>query len=205
MLEVGDKPMLEHIIDGLKKHGLNNFYLAVNYKAEIFEEYFKDGADFDCSIQYLKEEKRLGTAGPISLLPNTINEPFIVMNGDLLSNIDFSELLDFNIEKQSVVTMCVKEYEVQIPYGVIKVDQGFAKSFTEKPLEKYQVNAGVYVFSHKLIPKVPTDAYFDMSTFLNNLLSENIYPLCFDLSHNWIDIGKESELIKARELFSKKK
>ena len=199
MLEVGGKPILKHILDSFLRVGFKNFYFSVNYKAEIIMDYFKNGNSENCEIKYLIENKKLGTAGSLSLLPEDVAGPIIVMNGDLLTPVDFRRLISFHKTHDSPMTLCTRNYEFQVPYGVINISNEKAISFDEKPTQQFSVNAGVYVINSQLIRKyIPKDQYFDMSTFLNVLLKEDIKASCFPMIEKWIDVGRVDDLISAR-------
>lgn len=162
MVKVAGEPILERIIRRLINQGFSQFNISVNYKAEIIEDYFKDGSHLDCKINYLKESKRLGTAGPLSLLKNN-GKPVVVMNGDLLTHVNVGQLLNFHLNHEAKVTMCMRDHEIQIPFGVINVEDGYAKSFHEKPTYNFNVNAGIYVIEPEIISMIPRDEYYDMS------------------------------------------
>ena len=151
LLEVGDKPILETILESFTTYGFRRFFLSVNYKSDMIEDYFGDGSDWGVEITYIHEEKRLGTAGPLSLLPERPEESVLVMNGDLLTKLNFAHLLEFHRKHNSAATMCVREYEMQVPYGVIEAADHRIKKIEEKPINRYFVNAGIYV----LEPDVP--------------------------------------------------
>ena len=139
MLKVGNKPILETIIKNFAAHGFVNITISLNYKAEMIREYFKDGSDFGVNIDYVEENTRLGTAGALSLLKEQPNEPFFVMNADLLTDVNFSNLLDFHCFGNANATMCVREYEYQVPYGVIEIENDSIASIVEKPIKKFFV------------------------------------------------------------------
>lgn len=199
MLKVGGKPLLEIILGRLVQQGFSDFYFAVNYKAEVIEQYFGNGEKFGCSIQYLREEKRLGTAGALSLLPQEISTPIVVMNGDLLTKVDFRYLSEFHMTHASPLTVCVRKYDFQVPYGVINIDSESIRSLDEKPTHSFFVNAGVYVIDAALLKHIPFNEYYDMTTFVNYLISRNTVVSCFPIFEKWIDIGHVDDLNSARE------
>jgi dTDP-glucose pyrophosphorylase len=205
MVEVAGKPMLEHILKKITEQGFSNFYISLNYKAEIIENYFSDGNKFNCKISYLKEDVRLGTAGPLSLLPKNIKTPIVVMNGDLLTHVDLGLLLKFHTEHKSKVTMGIREHEIQVPFGVVDIIDGVVKSFIEKPIYNFNINAGIYVIDPDVLLNIPQNQYYDMSTLLNSLIDQNNTIACFPIVEGWIDVGRESDLIDARELYSLEK
>lgn len=202
MLKVGEKPILERILKQFTEQGFVNFHFSVNYMAEIIENYFEGGDKFSCKINYLRENKRLGTAGPLSLLSSANDKPVIVMNGDLLTHVDFDELLNFHSEKSADITVCVREYEFQVPFGVIEIEDSLATSFKEKPSYSFKVNAGIYVIESSLFKLIPKDEYYDMSTFLHQLLELKKKIACFPILKEWIDVGREDDFRSAQKAFS---
>jgi UTP-glucose-1-phosphate uridylyltransferase len=167
LLKIGGTPVLETILEGFIDNGFNNFYLSVNYKADMIEDYFGDGSKWGVNIKYLREDKRLGTAGSVKLLPKRPSMPFIVMNGDLLTKVNFKRLLEFHINNHklsnAMATMCVREYTIQIPYGVIKKEGNRLVRLDEKPVQRFFVNGGIYVFEPEILDLIPDDQYFDMT------------------------------------------
>jgi dTDP-glucose pyrophosphorylase len=203
MLEVGGKPVLERIIDNFIRVGFRKFYISVNYKAEIIENYFGDGSKFNCEIEYLREKKRLGTAGSLNLLPSAISGPLVVTNGDLLTLVDYRALMDFHNSHKSRITMCTRHFNLQVPYGVVNVQDGVVLNMEEKPVHSFNVNAGVYVLDSLLVSQVPEDEYLDMPTFIESAMADNKVH-CFPMVEKWIDIGKVSDLEFARDFYGNK-
>lgn len=202
MVDIAGKPMVERIIEQFVGQGFRDIYMSVNYKADVIEDHFKCGQDFDCKITYLKENKRLGTAGPLSLLPKGTGRPVIIMNGDLLTNVDFTKLLDFHKDHHAKITMCVRGHEVQVPFGVVELEDGIVSSFVEKPAYSYSVNAGIYILDHDVLSLIPEEEYYDMSSLLHMLLEKKEVISSFPIMDGWIDVGRESDLAYAREFFS---
>lgn len=197
MLKVGDKPILETIIDSFKSFGFTHFILSVNYKKEMIKDYFQDGSHLGVTISYLEEEKRLGTAGALSLLADKPEHPFFVMNGDLLTKINYEQLLDFHNETSSMATMCVREYEYQIPFGVIETDNHRLLSIEEKPVHKSFVNAGIYVLSPDVLKHVPKNEFYDMPDLFKKLIEHDEGVSAFPLREYWLDIGRMDDYEKA--------
>lgn len=197
MLIVGNKPIVETIIESFKSYGFTNFVLSVNYKKEMIMDYFQDGSHLGVNIKYIEETKRLGTAGALSLLTNKPTEPFFVMNGDLLTKINFEQLLDFHNETESTATMCVREYEYQIPYGVIETDDHQLLSIVEKPVHKSFVNAGIYVLNPTALRQVPNGEFYDMPELYKKLMNEQQKVSAFPLREYWLDIGRMDDYEKA--------
>lgn len=203
LLQVGSKPILETIITNFAKHGFINITLSVNYKAEMIKEYFGDGSNFGVNIDYIEETKRLGTAGALSLIQNKPTEPFFVMNADLLTDVNFSHLLDFHSFGNSTATMCVREYDFQVPYGVIETNDGNITSIVEKPMHKFFVNAGIYVLSPKVFNYIPNNEFYDMPTLFNTLIKKEETTISFPIHEYWLDIGRIEEFEKANNEYDK--
>lgn len=202
LLKVGTKPILETIIENFANYGFKEIIISVNYKANMIKEYFGDGSDFGVEIKYLEEDKKLGTAGALSLIKEEIKEPFFVMNGDLLTNVNFEHLLDFHLSGNSIGTMCVREYEYQIPYGVIQIDKDEIKAIEEKPINKFFVNAGIYLLSHKVLNYIPKNEFFDMPTLFQKLIEEELKILSFPIHEYWLDIGRIVDYERANNEYS---
>lgn len=199
MLKVGNKPILETIINNFKKYGFTDIILSVNYKAEFVKEYFGDGSNFGVKIEYIYEDKRLGTAGALSLMSKKFNESFFVMNGDLLTNVNFEHFLNFHLENNSPATMAVREYEYQIPFGVINQNEGKILSIVEKPTQSYYVNAGIYILNPDVIQLIPKNEFYDMPTLFSDLIKQQKEPISFPVHEYWLDIGQMNQLQQARD------
>lgn len=202
MLKVGGRPILETLLQNLKEQGFSRFYLAVNYMAALIKDYFGDGSAFGVEIKYLHEEKKLGTAGALSLLPEPPAEPLVVMNGDLLTKVNFQHLFDFHRQHKAVATMCVREYDFQVPYGVVKVDQHRMLGIEEKPVHKFFVNAGIYVLNPQVICSIPQGSYCDMPAVFDRLAHEGHDSAAFPIREYWLDIGRLDDFERASCEFS---
>ena len=197
MLKVGGKPILQNIIEKFKSLGYENIILCVNYKSKIIKEYFGDGKRFGVNIDYVHEKVRMGTAGALSLLKKKPTEPFFVVNGDLLTNLDFEKMLDFHNFNKSKATMCVSEYNIESPYGEVRLNNENILSIEEKPTYKMFINAGIYILDPiciKLIPK----KFFDMPSLFNSLIKKNLKTISFPLGEYWLDIGRFNDYKKAK-------
>lgn len=198
LLKIGSKPILETIIENFKDQGFSNFYLTVNYKSEQIEEYFKDGSWLGVSIRYIREEKRMGTAGSLSLLPENIIYPILVMNGDILTKTDFVEMLKSFNENQSTATIGVREYTEEIPYGVVEINEKMCvERIQEKPINSYLVSAGFYVLGKEAVRLIPKNIFYDMPSLLDKLISEKRVINTFQVRDYWIDIGRLEDFRKA--------
>lgn len=197
MLKVGDKPILETIILNFKKYGFTEIILSVSYKSEIIENYFGNGSKFGVNIEYVHEEKRMGTAGALSLIREKLSEPFFVMNGDLLTNINFEHMMNYHVANNSIATMGVREYDFQVPYGVVNVDGIDIKSIEEKPVHNFYVSGGVYVLDSKVLDFIPQNEFFDMPTLFEKVIEQNLKSISFPIREYWLDIGRMEEFEKA--------
>ena len=199
MLKVGNKPILQTIVEKFAEYGYTNIVMCVNYKSDIIQDYFKDGSDFGVNIEYILEEQRMGTAGALSLLKDKPNEPFFVMNGDLLTNVNFEHLHNYHIATNSMATMCVREYDFQVPYGVVNIKDSKIVSIEEKPIHKFFVSAGIYMLSSEVLNYIPKNEFFDMPTLFEKLISLNKNTVSFPLREYWLDIGRMEEYKKAND------
>lgn len=202
LLKVGNKPLLETILQSFIDQGFHKFFISVKYKAEMIQEYFGDGSHWGVTIQYLKEKESLGTAGALSLLPEIPSEPFFVMNGDLLTKVNFDQLLDFHKTYRAQATMCVREYDHQIPYGVVTLDKQRLISMEEKPTQRFFVNAGIYVLSPKVLEKIPHNQFFDMPSLFDLLMKEEGQTIAFPIREYWLDIGRMADFEQANIEFA---
>lgn len=199
LLKVGDKPILETILEGLIQSGFFRFYISTHYKSEMIRSYFGDGSKWGVEIRYIHEESPLGTGGALGLLPKDLPDlPLIMMNGDIMTKIDCGALLDYHNSTNSVATMCVREYEYQVPYGVIEAQDNRIIGMVEKPVQKFFVNAGIYVVSRELIRSIRSNTVIDMPTLLENQLKENKVVSMFPLHEYWLDVGKMNDFERAQ-------
>lgn len=199
MLHVGGKPILETILESFVQQGFCNFFISVNYMADAIIDYFGNGSRWGASIHYLREEKRLGTAGCLSLLNLCPQEPFFVMNGDLLTKINFGAMLQFHKEHAACATMAVREYDFQVPYGVVRMRDDLIEAIDEKPIQKFFVNAGIYVLSPEVMQYVSGGAYLDMPNLFARLSGAGKIASAFPLREYWLDIGRPEEFARAQE------
>ncbi|SFK81362.1 CBS domain-containing protein [Paenibacillus sp. 1_12] len=189
LLKVGPKPILEIILDSLIAHSFRNFYFSVNYKAEMIESYFENGSRWGVNIRYLREKQRLGTAGALSLLPFTPKQPIIIVNGDLLTRVDFGHLLQVHHATGSTATMCISEYTQTIPYGIVRIEGNRFLGIKEKPVQQHFVNAGIYVVEPQVLSQIPSDTYTDMPLLFEQLAGQNKSVNVFPVRDYWLDIG----------------
>lgn len=202
MLKIANKPLLEIILENFIEQGFRRFYFSVNYKADMVQSHFGDGSHWDAEIRYLRETERLGTAGPLNLLQDRFTEPVIVMNADLLTKLNFRQLLDFHHEHRAKATMCVREYDFQVPYGVVRIDNTRITAIDEKPVQRFFVNAGIYVLDPEAIGLIPTEAYFDMPELFNRMIGLGWDTAVFPIREYWLDIGRMEDFQRANGEFA---
>jgi dTDP-glucose pyrophosphorylase len=203
MLTVGSKPILETIVTSLARYGFRNFLLSVNYKAEQIKDYFQDGARFGVHIEYVVEKQRLGTAGALSLVSTPQENPIIVMNGDLLTGLNFEHLLNYHLHADADATMCVRDYEFQVPFGVVQTNGARIVSIEEKPAHHCYINAGIYVLNPEIIDRVPADTFYDMPQLFQQLIEEGQKVCSFPVKEYWLDIGRPQEFEQAQVEYEK--
>lgn len=199
LLPINGKPILEGIIERFLEQGFCKFFVSVNYKAEMIREYFGDGSIWGAQISYLHEKKRLGTAGALSLLPkHDLPEQILVMNADLLTTVDFRHFLDFHHKTNAQASMCVRDYSMQVPYGVVDVDGHRFSGLIEKPAHRYYINAGIYLLNSSVLNQVPENEYFDITELFEKLKMQGESLSVFPMRENWLDIGDVNEYEKAQ-------
>jgi dTDP-glucose pyrophosphorylase len=204
MLPVGGKPILQTIVEKFVSYGYVNIIMCVGYKSEVIQEFFDNGSKFGANIEYILESNRMGTIGALGLLnkDQKPNSPFFVMNGDLLTNVNFEHLMNFHLKNNSKATMCIREYDFQVPYGVVSTSNEEVVSIKEKPIHSFFVNAGIYILEPECIDLIPNNEFYDIPSLFDKLLNlkEKITP--FPLQEYWIDIGRLSEYEKANQEYS---
>jgi dTDP-glucose pyrophosphorylase len=199
LLSVGGKPILETILESFAEQGFKRIFLSVNYKADMIRSHFGAGERWGVELEYLHETMRLGTAGALSLLPHPPGAPLIVMNGDLVTRTNFDSLLKFHAEHQATATMAVREYDFQVPYGVVRLDGQKIVSIEEKPVQKFFVNAGIYVLAPAVLHHLPAKSFFDMPTLFERLIAAGERTSAYPLREYWLDIGRLTELEQAQK------
>lgn len=197
LLRVGGKPMLQHILERAKAEGFSRFVLAINYLGHMIEEYFGDGSRLDISITYLKEASPLGTAGALSLLDPRPGLPFVVVNGDVISDIRYGDLLDFHQRHDAIATMAVRLHEWQHPFGVVQTKGIEIVGFEEKPIVRSHINAGVYALSPAALDSLTDASPCDMPALFERLQSMSQRTLAYPMHEPWLDVGRPDDLAKA--------
>jgi NDP-sugar pyrophosphorylase family protein len=199
LLKVGDKPILEILLDSFIRAGFVNFYISTHYLPEMIRSHFGDGSKWNVKITYVHEEIPLGTGGALGLLPDTAPKlPLILINGDVLTNVDFERVLEFHNKHNSAATMCVRDYEYQVPFGVINGDGNKIISMVEKPTQRFFVNAGIYVVSPEVWRSVEQNSRIDMPSLLEQFIAKNSNVLMFPIHEYWLDIGRIEDYNRAQ-------
>lgn len=197
LLPVGNKPVLETIIDNCIEYGFNDFYISVNYMGDMLKEYFGNGSRWGIDIRYIEEDKRLGTAGALGLLKDKPSLPVLVMNSDVLTKLNLQHLMDYHNEFNSAATMCIREYDFQVPYGVVKVDKHALVGIEEKPIHRFFVSAGINVLNPEVIRFIPKNEYFDMPSLFEKILDNQMPTSVFPVREYWLDIGRFADYERA--------
>ncbi len=203
MVSIGGRPLLETILQSFVEQNFKRFFFSVNYKADMIRDYFGDGSGFGAEISYLLEGDQMGTAGSLSLLPERPQGPLVVMNGDLLTNVNFDNLVDFHRQNKAMATMCVREYNHEVPYGIVQNNGAKLDSIIEKPSQSYFVNAGIYVLDPAAIDLIPKDTFFDMPQLFDKIRETGGESTVFPIHEYWLDIGRFEDLERARAEYDK--
>jgi dTDP-glucose pyrophosphorylase/predicted transcriptional regulator len=198
LLPIGGRPLLEITITNLARQGFSHFLISVNYKANMFRDFLPDGKRLGVSLDYIEENERLGTAGALRLLPTRPTEPILVMNGDILTNFDGQQLLSFHRAHGGIATLCVREYQWQIPYGVVQVEDGCLASIDEKPTRRELVSAGINMLSPEALDLIPPSGAFDMPALMEAVAAVGSPPAIYPLREYWLDIGHLEDLQRAQ-------
>ena len=205
MLKISGKPILEHIIENAKKNSITDFIISLHFMGDVIEDYFKDGSHLGVQIKYLKEEEPLGTAGAISLIDFPIEHPFIITNGDVLTDINYGDIIDFHDDNDGDATMAVRQHELQNPFGVVKTNGLEIIEIEEKPISISYINAGVYVFNPSIVNLLQKNKYCDMPDLFKKLNLDKLKTLAYPIHELWMDIGKPHDLNQANKIYDQKK
>lgn len=198
MLKLGSRPLLETIVRGYAEHGFRRFWFAVNYKAEQIEGHFGDGSSLGVEVRYLRERERMGTAGALGLLPERPTTPILVTNADLLTKEDHGHMLDRHVESGADATMAVRDYEMQVPFGVVRQRDGCIEAIEEKPVQRFVVSAGMYVLSPQVLELVPRGQYVDMPALFEAMVRGGMRTRCHHTDGYWLDIGRLPDYERAK-------
>ncbi|MEE2745393.1 MAG: nucleotidyltransferase family protein [Pseudomonadota bacterium] len=197
LLNVGENPLLQNILEDFVSQNFKRFFISVNYMAELIKGHFGDGKRWSVEINYLDEDERGGTAGALRLFSEKPSGPFIVMNGDLVTKLNFQDLLDFHRQQKSKATMCVRETTLTVPFGVVDIEDNCIKSIQEKPTEQFYINAGIYVLEPEVIDLIPAEGSHDMTDLFSKLVSAGENITVFPIHEYWLDIGRIKDLERA--------
>ena len=201
LLPIGEKAVLEIQIEHLKSHGFDQIFLATNYRSEYIENFLGNGSRYGVKLFVSREEKRLGTAGPLTLLAKHLDEPFILMNGDILSSINFADFYNYSLKNDSLLTICIKKFVLPYAFGNILFEGDYVTHIDEKPDIITYALAGIYVLKPQILDLIPADTYYGMDTLIKTMLSKKMPVAKYDLREYWLDIGKVDDFEKAQEEF----
>lgn len=202
LVEIGGKPILERIVHHISKAGAKNLVITTRHLAEQIEGYFGDRQPWDIEITYLREETRQGTAGSLRDVQNSFPTPFLVMNADILTNFDIQQMFRFHEERNAWMTVGVRHYSFQVPYGVVEVSGSSIIGLSEKPVIDFFVNAGIYIINPTALRYIPPSGFFDITELIEILLA-NEHPVAnFPIIEQWMDIGRPEDLAEANAIFS---
>ncbi len=199
MVKVGDKPIIENIINDFARCGIINIYISINYKGYVIKDYFGDGSKHGVKITYIKENKKLGTAGALTLLPEIPLKPLIVINGDVITKTNFLRLIEFHKQHRCVMTVAASQYKVNIPYGVLKLSGHYLLGIEEKPQQEFLCNSGIYTLNPEVLSLIPKNTEFNMTDLIEEIVRKGLPVSTFPLHEYWIDIGEFEELSKAKK------
>ncbi len=192
MLTVNDKPILQHILERFKSFGFNTFIVCLNYKADVIQDYFGNGSSFNVKIEYTIEKKRLGTAGALSLINRSqvAEQPFIVTNGDIITSVNYLNLINDHVRSKALATMCIKQYSMQLPYANVVIDDfNNMVDLEEKPSVPFFINTGIYAFNPSIFEYVPYNEYLDMPSLFQVIKKEDQTVKVFKMDEDWVDVG----------------
>jgi len=203
LLPIGEKSVLEIQIEHLKNNGFDHIYLATNYKSSYIENFFGDGSKYGVKLTISKEDKPLGTAGPVKLLQNELkDEPFLVMNGDILTLLSYKNLYDFACSKDTLLTITTKDIYTPFQFGNIHTHGDYVVGIEEKPNIKTTILAGIYVFKPELLDFIPTNTYYGMDNLIKDMLSKALPISHYSIKEYWLDIGQVEDYNKAQEIYN---
>lgn len=202
LLPLGEKSLMEVQIEQLKNNGFNEIFVALNYKADYIKSYFGDGSKYGVNVSYSLEKKPLGTCGPVKLLENVLTEPFLLMNGDILTKANFREIYNWSVKyDDSLLTLVTKNIITPFRFGNIISDGVYVKGVDEKPDLKFEILSGIYIVKPGVFKLIPDDEYFGIDQLIKKMLELNMPVTKYLLKEYWIDIGMVEDYEKAREFY----
>ena len=202
LLPIGEKAVLEIQIERLKKHGFDEIYLATNYKSDYIKNFFGDGSRYGVKLVISREDEPLGTAGPLLLLKDQLTEPFLVMNGDILTSTDFSKLNEFALSNNALLTLTVKKEILPYAFGNIFFEGDYVLDIEEKPDIITYILAGIYIMKPEIFELFPPNEYFGMDKLIKKMLSNKLPVAKYNLNEFWLDIGRLSDYEKAQDVYN---
>jgi NDP-mannose synthase len=201
LLPIGEKAILEIQIERLKKYGFDEIFLATNYKSEYIESFFGDGSRYGVKLEISKETKRLGTAGPLTLLKDKLTEPFIMMNGDVLTLINFEKFYKYAYRKKCPLTIAIKKEITPFAFGNIRFKDDYVTFIEEKPDLVHHILAGIYVITPEVFKVIPEGEYYGMDTLIQYYLKEHISVAKYEMDEYWLDIGRMNDYEDAQNVY----
>ena len=201
LLPIGEKSVLEIQIEHLKRYGFSEIFLATNYKSEYIENFFGDGSRYGVALKVSKEEKPLGTVGPLTLLKDKLTEPFLVMNGDILTQLDFAKFYEFGNLQNSFLTIGIKEFFTPFRFGNIEYEGDYVIKMDEKPTIKMNILAGIYLMRPEIFNLIPDNTYYGMDQLINKMLLKKLVITKYDIHDYWLDIGQVEDYEEAQTVF----
>jgi dTDP-glucose pyrophosphorylase len=197
MLQVGKKPLMEHMIDQIRSAGIHNVHVTTHYLPEKIHDHFGDGGEFGVELNYVPEEEPLGTAGALGLLKER-HEPLLVVNGDILTKVNFADMINFHRDSKASITIGVTIYEIEIPYGVVEADGSMVRSIVEKPRYRHFVSAGMYVIEPEVLDLIPQGQRYDMPDLIKCVIARRQNVVSFPIREYWLDVGRPEDFRKAQ-------
>ena len=196
LIPVGERPILEILIENLKTYGVTNIYLAVGYRAELIQVYFQDGRQFGVNIQYSQEDKRLGTAGPLRLIRDRfgISEPVLVMNSDIITKLNFEDFYESHLREAAVLTVGIRAHEYIVHYGVVEMEERQICSIEERPKLSFNISCGIYVLSPSILDLVPDNQFFDMPDLIRLAIRNGHRTFVYQIREKWAAIESLEDL-----------
>jgi NDP-sugar pyrophosphorylase family protein len=201
MLKVGEMPILERLVRALVSSGITDLHISVNYKADVIESGIGDGSQFGANVRYLHEPCKLGTAGPLGLLPEVPSAPFLVVNGDIVTTYDFKHLYDYHWRHRCVITVGAIEYKIQVPYGALRLAGHYLLGLEEKPVVRVACAGGIYAVNPEVLSYIPRDRHFDMTDLLEEVVRDGLPVAAFAIHENWLDVGQPDDLAAAQAYY----
>ncbi len=206
LMPIGEIPIIEIILKQLKYYRINDIFLSVNHLSEIIMAFIGNGEKFGLNIEYSVENKQLGTAGPISLLKDKLEENFIVMNGDLLTTLNYQEIIDHHLKTENIATIATYTRRVSIDFGVLEIENNYLKNYIEKPSYNYNVSMGINIFNRRVLQYIEYNKRMDIPELMIKLKESGETVFCYDSNkYYWLDIGRVDDYDLANNIFLEKK